>query len=312
MDALTSRLSTRFLVVTVVPNVLLLGYLGFLFAAGAPTRSPSMARALRLLDGLTLRQMLVLILGTLVVSLATHPLQTPLVQFVEGYWGGLPFGRMAAEIFTERFRDELRWTQNEIKRAQATISSDSAMEQSFIEAQIRQYWLPPEEQYLLPTALGNTLWRGERRAGGRYGLELDFAMPRLMPLLSPPSLAELRDRRNQLDAAVRLSMAAGFATVAGIALLIWHGAWLILPVVTYLLCWAAYRSAVAAARGFSVSLAAAVDLHHLQLFEALHLEQPTNLEDEYDLNTTLSIMFRDGLPPEDRSELRYIFRKQDE
>jgi hypothetical protein len=136
-------------------------------------------------------------------------------------------------------------------------------------------------------------------------------MPRITPLLSAASLAELRDRRTQLDAAVRLSVVTGLATAAGVGLLVWHGAWLFLPLVTYLLCWASYRAAVAAARGFSVSLAAAIDLHHLQLFDALHLERPTNLEEEYDLNTTLSIMFRDGLPPGDRSDLSYIPPKED-
>jgi hypothetical protein len=297
VDALTSRLSTRFLVVTVVPNILFIGYIGFLLAAGAPAHSPSLARATKVLDGLTIRQIVVLLLGTLIISFATHPLQTPLVQFVEGYWRGLPFGRVATDLFTERFRDELCSAEKEMKRPRDA--------KSFTEARRRKYWLPPKE-YLLPTALGNTLWQGENRAGERYGLELDVAMPRLIPLLSDSSIAELRDRRNQLDVAVRLSVVAGLATAIGVGLLLWHASWLFLPLVTSLLCWASYRAAVAAARGFSVSLAAAIDLHHLQLFDALQLERPANLKDEYDLNTTLVIMFRDGLIREDRSELNYI------
>lgn len=123
-------------------------------------------------------------------------------------------------------------------------------------------------------------------------MELDVALSRLTPLLSPSSLDELRDRRNQLDAAVRLCIAAGLATAVGVGLLLWHGPWLFLALVTYLLCWACYRAAVAAARGFCDSLAAAIDLHHLNLFDALQLERPANLAKEIELNKTLMMMFR--------------------
>jgi hypothetical protein len=286
VDALASRLGTRFLVVTVIPNILLFGYLGFLLAAGSPDHSPSLSRALKVIDGLTIRQVILIALGLLVISVATHPLQTPLIQLLEGYWRGLPFGSAASDHFTERLRHEEGWA-------------------------VDPYWLPPREEDLLPTDLGNTLRAGESRAGDRYGLELDVAMPRLTPLLSAASLAEIRDRRNQLDAAARLCVAAGLATLGGLCLLLWHESWLYLPVATYLLCWACYRAAVAASRGFSASLAAAIDLHHLQLFDALQLERPANLEDEYELNTKLGFLFRDGLPDQDMSELRYLAPKAD-
>jgi hypothetical protein len=304
MDALASRLGTRFLVVTVAPIIMLIGYLGFLLAAGAPTHNPSLARALKTLDKLTIRQGIVLVIAVLVISVALHPLQTPLIRMMEGYWHELPFGKVAAQRFITRFRDDLRLS-NEAKGTRASRSRDPAVAQALKAAVQRGYWLPAHEADLLPTALGNTLRAGERRAGDRYGLEMQFALSRLMPLLSAASLADLRDRRNQLDAAARLCVAAGISTVTSLVLLIWHGSWLILPLATYLLCWACYRGAIAAAQGFSTSLAAAVDLHHLELFDAMHLERPKNLEEEYDLNTTLCIMFHDGLRYDDMSELRY-------
>ena len=190
---------------------------------------------------------------------------------------------------------------------------DWAAEQSLIEARYHRYWLPRREVDLLPTALGNTLRTGEVRAGARYGLQIAVAMPRLGPVLSPPSLADIRDRRNQLDAAVRLCIAAGLATVASIGLLLWHGTWLFLALGTYLLCWACYRAAVAAARGFSNSLAAAIDLHHLQLFDALHLKRPADLTEEIQRNETLSRLFRgETLDDEELEYLRYIVPKADD
>lgn len=318
MEALASRLGTRFLVVTVVPNALLIAYVGLLLAAGAPARSPSLARALKVLDGLTIRQVVALLLGLLIISIATHPLQTPLIQLVEGYWWGLPFGSAIAIHATERFRQELTSVRNELQASETeeseeTEQSEWAATRSIAHARNRQYWLPTREYNLLPTALGNTLSTGEIRAGDRYGLETVFAMPRLAPLLSPPSLAELRDRRNQMDAAVRLCAAAAIATVVGIVLLLRYGPWLFLALATYLLCWMCYRAAVAGARGFCNSLAAAVDLHHLRLFDALQLERPPNLEEEFTLNATLAMLFRgDDLDPEAQANLRYIKRQDSE
>ena len=324
MEALASRLGTRFLVVTVVPNALLIAYVGLLLAAGAPARSPSLARALKVLDGLTIRQVIALLLGLLIISIATHPLQTPLIQLVEGYWWGLPFGPAIAIHATERFRQELTSVRHELEaseteeseeteQSEETDQSEWAATRSIAHARNRQYWLPTRHYNLLPTALGNTLSTGEIRAGERYGLETVFAMPRLAPLLSPPSLAELRDRRNQMDAAVRLCVAAAIATVVGIALLLQYGPWLFLTLATYLLCWMCYRAAVAGARGFCNSLAAAVDLHHLRLFDALQLERPANLKEEFTLNATLGMLFRgDDFDPEAQANLRYIKRQDSE
>ena len=200
------------------------------------------------------------------------------------------------------------WAKKELEMAPDIDEPwDWATELAVAEAERRLYWLPAEEQDLLPTELGNTLRTGEIRAGERYGLELDVTMSRLSPLLSPSSLADLSDRRNQLDAAVRLCIAAGLATAVGVGLLLWHGSWLFLALVTYLLCWVCYRAAVAAARGFSTSLAAAIDLHHLKLFDALQLKRPVNLAEELKFNKTLGQLFHgDKLDKKAKSELRYI------
>lgn len=310
MDSLTSRLGTRFLVVTVIPNVLLLGYVSFLLAAGAPTRSPSLTRAMKVLEGLSVREIIAALLVVLIISVATHPLQTPLIRFVEGHWQRLPLGPMAARRLTARLRNELF---HSTATGRDRKSWDSTAEQSAIASQGRRYWLPEDEKDLLPTVLGNTLRVGEHRAGARYGLELEQAWPRLNPLLSDASLADVRDRRNQLDATARLCLVAGLATLVGVGLLLWHESWLFLPFGTYLLCWICYRAAVAAAQGFSNSLAAAVDLHHLQLIDALQLERPADMADEYELNTTvLNFLFLDELPEEEMREVRYRTPRPDD
>jgi len=307
MEALTGRLSTRFLIVTVVPNILLVGYVGFLIAAGAPARSPSPTRALAVLDKLTAVQVIALLVGLLILSVATYPLQTPLIQLIEGYWQALPFGSAIADRCTDRFRLELRWVNQELEREGSEDEWDWAARQAYAHAVYRENWLPALEEDLLPTTLGNTLATGEIRACRRYKLETDVTLPRLAPLLSPASLAELRERRNQLDAVVRLCVVSGLATAISLGLLLRFGPWLFLTLATYVLCWACYRAAIAAARGFCIHLAAAVDLHHLQLYDALHLERPADMAAELKRNVILTDLFRGEVLDKDQlTELRYL------
>lgn len=313
MEALSNRLGTRFLVVTVVPNILIIAYVAFLIAAGAPGRSPSLTRAIMVLGRLTTIQIVAMLLGLLILSIATHPLQTPLIQLVEGYWWSLPLGSAIMDRCTDRFREEWDWAQNELERIQKTKKWDWASEHFLTEVQHRLYWLPERPVKLLPTCLGNTLRTGEVRAGERYGLALDVALPRLAPMLSPPVAAELSDRRNQLDAAVRLCVMAGLATAVSVGLLLWHGPWLFLALGTYLLCWACYQAAVAAAKGFSNSLAAAIDTHHLQLFDAMQLKRPADLTEELCRNVTLDRMFRgETLDDEENQDWRYVLPEADQ
>jgi hypothetical protein len=312
MGAFANRLGTRFLVVTVVPNVLLIGYISFLVAAGAPAHSPSLMRALTILDDLTANRIVAVVLAVLIISVAIHPLQIPLIQLLEGYWWGMPWGARLADHATQRFRGELARVNEELDKAADLSEQDWATKNSARQAQFRKDWLPEYEEDLRPTALGNTLWTGETTAGKRYGLDLNLALPRIIPLMSSSILAELSDRRNQLDAAVRLCVVAGVAVAVSIGLLAWHGPWLFLALGPYMLSWASYRAAVAAARGFSITLATAIDLYHLELFDALSLERPANITEEISRNITLTKLFRgDYLTPVDKGVLVYISSKPD-
>jgi hypothetical protein len=306
MGALSGRLGTRFLVVTVLPNALLLGYMGLLLAAGAPTRSPSPSRAITVLNHLSGHEIVAVILGLLVFSVATYPLQTPLIQLLEGYWGGLPFGQKLANRATERFQKEWDEARRTLEETGPKPHWDLDAKNAGRHAQFRADLLPLDRGDLLPTALGNALRRGEGEAGERYGLDPRLAVPRLTPLLAPGVLDELSDLRNQLDAAARLCVAAGVATTASVGLLLLHGPWLFLALAMYLLTWACYRSSIAAARRFSLSLAAAVDLYHLKLYDALSLERPADLEQERRRNDALSRLFSGQLEDDELTGFRFL------
>ena len=307
MDGFTSRFGTRFFVVTLLPNIFLIGYVGFLVATGAPERSPSISRALTVLDHLTAYSITAMVLAVIIVSIAVHPLQLPLTQLIEGYWWTLPFGKNFADYATRRFRSERARVHSYLDDLPDPVYRDWETRNFSSQAQLRRDWLPESDEDLRPTDLGNVLWRGETTAGIRYGLDLNIALPRIIPFISDGLLAELRDRRNQLDAAVRLCVMAALATVASVGLLIRFGPWLFVAVATYLLSWASYRAAVAAARGFSIILATVVDLNHLKLYDALSLERPADLGEEISRNAVLMNLFRGNyLSPATKSTLRYV------
>ena len=85
-----------------------------------------------------------------------------------------------------------------------------------------------------------------------------------------------------------------------LGLLATHAWWLLLPASLVVLSRVAYRSAAAAAAGYSVLINAAVDLHRFDLLRALHLGLPANLDAERQLWGVLSafLMGSPGtLPP---------------
>jgi hypothetical protein len=304
MDGLTSRIGNRFLMVTLFPNALLAGFVAFLLAAGAPDRRPSFSQAVAALNNGSFRDVVTLSIVIVIGSLALHPLQYPLIQIVEGYWHSLPFGAVAAQSSINRRTQE--W---DYLRATAKRNPDESSEsyQAVIAAQHKLIWLPRRKEHLLPTTLGNVLRVGEARAAERYNLDIVLTLPRIFPLMSPEMRGQLNDRRNQLDASVRVSVVSLCATVISIVLLFQFDVWLFVPVGCYAVAWASYRASVAAAQGYCSDLAAAVDLYHLDMRDALHLERPANLLDELARNTLLSAALRGAdLAEDEAEEIRYL------
>lgn len=264
------RLGARLILVTVVPNVFVVGALGFLLAAGAPGRRPSWATARVTIDSMSLRDALLLTAGLVVVSLATHPLMLPLIQIVEGYWLSLPRG--------EKWEDWGRRRYRRFWHLVETIAKDTEEpENRRTEARRRMRWLPPQPDKVRATELGNVLYAGEVRAGDRYQLRTDVAWPRLRRVIPEETRAAVNDARNQLDASVRFCVLGLLATAVSLPMLIRYDVWLLFSLGLYLFAWGSYRAAVAAAKRFSQELAVAFDLHHLHLWDALSLKRPLHL-----------------------------------
>jgi hypothetical protein len=151
---------------------------------------------------------------------------------------------------------------------------------------------------LLPTRLGNTLRAAEDEAGQRYGLATVTMWPRLYPYLTERFAQVVDDARNQLDLTVRLCAVLALASLISAVLLVAHGPWLVVPAVTGLLAWVAYRAAVRSAANYGETLQQAFDLHRFDMLRGLHYPLPTNPVEEWAFNQRLSQFFAQGPDPE--------------
>lgn len=305
MDVILGRASSRLLFVTVLPTVLLVMVVGCLLAAGAPKSSPSYEVALDAFHRMSLRDMVGLAVLVAVLSVALHPLQTPLIQLLEGYWLRLPMGEEIYVLGVERHRKA--WAEDRAVMREYSRDHQSVPYRAVSAARFASDWRPRNPQHLLPTTLGNTLRAGEERAASRYGMQTHIVVPRLMPLLDEQHRERLADGRNQLDAAARLCVVSLICVPVSLLLLLPTVSWLYIPLVFFFLAWGAYQSAVSAARTYCNNLAAAVDLHHLQLWRALALAVPTDLGDEQLRAKMLSrFLSGEGVPPDDARQMKWI------
>jgi hypothetical protein len=278
-EILAGRASSRFLFVTLMPNALLAIVVGTLLAAGAPSQSPSLSQARDVLGALSIADAIGIASLLIIAAVALHPIQYPLIQLLEGYWHPLPWGPILSEAAARRYERKYFALRAAERQADPSTRTGFAMASA---ATAGLLWLPDDEVKLLPTSLGNTLRAGEERAGARYGLDISLVIPRLVPLIAPDIRERLADRRNQLDAAARLCVANLVAVVVSVGLLLPTGDWLYVPLLLFAVAWACYRASVAAAQGYCVEMAAAVDLYHRQLWHALALQPPLNLKQERD------------------------------
>jgi hypothetical protein len=296
--------------VSMVPSLLLATWLWGLWATGALSGVPTMANVTARLSHLNIAASGAAFLAVLAIALVTHPLQFPLVQLLEGYWGRAPatralrvwrtsahvrrlneakklaaqLGRQLEEMDDDDVADALKGD-DEVARRQLL---DTVVAHEAATRVVSRY--PQETLNTMPTALGNVLRRHELLAGGSSNLPVLVFATHIGMAAKDGHNAYLQDRRDDLDLAVRISASAGVATAAT-ALVMWpHGLWLLWALAPYGAAWMAYRGAVAVAAPYGAALGAWVDLTRPQLYEALRMRPPTTAQQERDQNRELEDM----------------------
>ena len=285
---------SRFSLVSYLPTYAAALFLALLVAAQGPSGHFDFALALHRLSGLDAAGALFLAVAVLVVAVAAHPLQLPLIRLAEGYWprwaGGL--SRLAIRAQRRAFR---RLTD----RAQVTAAEPSPEEANaaLVAAWELSLRFPPEESALLPTALGNVLRATEWSAGAAYGADTVAWWPRLYPVLGGRMREIVDDRRTQLDVACRLSASAAVSGVVSIGILAGDGWWLMVALVPLALAAVAYRAGIAAALAYGEAVRSAFDLHRFDALAALHLPLPSDPDAEAVFNRRLSRFWMQNVPP---------------
>ncbi|KJK42825.1 hypothetical protein UK23_35510 [Lentzea aerocolonigenes] len=259
-------------------------------------------------------------LGGLALALTLNPLQFPLIQFFEGYWGNSGIGAKIATMRILRHRRrvftlEKAESSSQLTLAQAdpqardleTVSPD-LVRAAFVTAESqRALGAYPDLREILPTRLGNVLRRYERSAGRSYGINPIIAVPRLAMVATDREIAYLQNQRVQLELALRTSLMGLLATVLTVAVMTRHGMWLLLALVPYSVAYLSYRGAVALAHEYGTSVMVLIDLSRLELYRRMGLKQPESTEHEREMNTALMKIFTSdddvSLPYEEPSDL---------
>jgi hypothetical protein len=183
----------------------------------------------------------------------------------------------------------------------ADVGSDPTADDATVQraglagAELRRRF-PLPDHLIRATALGNALRAMEDMAGREYGLDAVVAWPRLYPLLGVQMKTVVDDRRDGLDLAVRLAVTGVVTAVLSLILLWRAGPWRALALVPLTLAIVAYRGAVLSAIAYGEAVRASIDIHRFGIFEALHLPQPANPEEERRTNRRICDLWRQGLP----------------
>ncbi|GLY51212.1 hypothetical protein [Lentzea sp. NBRC 102530] len=243
-------------------------------------------------------------LFALALALALNPLQFPLIQLFEGYWGTSALGIALATLRTAHHRRRLFALKQSKQEANSRLEASGrhmlerrTAGSHLIRAAIvanetsREASSYPEARDILPTRLGNVLRRYERLAGRSYLIDPLAAVPRLAMVGSEQEVAYVQNQRVQLELALRTSLMAFLGTAVTLVVMSRHGFWLLLALVPYSVAYLAYRGAVALAHEYGTSLAVLVDLSRFELYRRMGLKQPGSTEEERQMNATLMKIF---------------------
>ena len=326
-----------FTVISMVPSLLFVLYVYGLFAAGAWSGPFEPGKALHAAEGLGIGGIVALLIAALLISLALHPFQFGMTQFLEGYWGTSYIGLDLAELRIMHHRSKARYLNKRAKKADDAwenavesarkergdvVASWDPQEHSnnllyldfkpgdtmlpgYLRAQAlhaarRRY--PEAGHRTMPTRLGNVLRQYEDKVGRQYGLDILQIAPHLNLVAVQEHRDYVNDCRKGLDLGVRLCVLSALAAVVSVALLASDGAWLLLALAPYCVSYLAYRGAISSAEAYGAALSILVDLNRFALYDQLHLPPPPDTLVEQNRNAQLMNLLS-GEPP---YFLRYI------
>jgi hypothetical protein len=214
----------------------------------------------------------------IILSYMLYAFNGPLIQLVEGHVGG---HHSVLRFWTEAQK------QKHLERFQK-LTVDKARYLSRVEGKDATWrldiYFPDESQYMLPTALGNTIAAFERYPQTRYGIDAKAMWPRLVPILQKNNYIELVAQHKAIFDFLLNMM--GVMLVCGIELTYLSfylnrlGDAFISVIVTCCLVKLLYTGAINGAMLWGLSVRVAFDLYRGELWKLLRLKPVSNYQQE--------------------------------
>lgn len=326
-----AKIGRYFNIVSVVPSLIFVIYVAGLLKAGAWEGSFSPARAGAAIGTPDAASIAVLVTLAIGLGIVLHPLQFPITQVLEGYWGTTAVANGLMEARIRHYRTTaLRLIDKAEEHEAALTSTALATQRTEVAESMRRLsgpklWAavqqiantaagdtllphivrqdsarralgayPSSVRRIRPTRLGNALRSYEDLAGVQYSLKPIPIATHLSLVAEPDHVAYQADARQQMDLSVRVCFLAVLATGVTSVLLASHGAWVLLALGPYLVAYLAYRGAVSASHAYGTAVATVLDLNRFRLYEHLHLPLPDTLQSEQEQNQALLEVLRGG------------------
>jgi len=288
----------RFYLISYLPTYAAALFLLLLVWAGAPVWHGRPGRRIRFTNAwatashLSLTELLMVALAIALLAVILHPLQLALVNMAQGSWPAC-LGAARARQWQKNHRDRLA---RAARLPQGTDLTSEAIQRAGTAGYELRRRFPAPDHLLQPTRLGNVLAAMQDSAGRAYGLDAVTAWPRLYPVLGEQYRTLVDDRRNTLDASVRLAATMAVTALASLVLLLGSACWTMLALAPLGVAVLAYNAAVQAALAYAETVHVAFDLHRADLLTALRMELPGQQDAERSLNEQWCDHWRQGIP----------------
>jgi hypothetical protein len=288
----------RFYLVGYLPAYAATLFLLVLVWAGAPGWASRSGKRLRFTDAwatashLSLGEVVMVALAVVLLAVVLQPLQLAMVQVAEGSWPAWLAARWACRRQMSR---KERLEQAQRLPARPELTEEAVQRAGEAGYQLRRRY-PVPAHLIRPTALGTILAAMTDQAGRTYGLDAAIAWPRLYPVLGEQVKSLIDDRRDTLDAAIRMTATMAVTAIAALALLLRSGWWILLVLIPLAIAALAYNGGVQAALAYSEAVHVAFDLHRADLLTALRMAPPRRQETERTLNEQWCDLWRQGIP----------------
>jgi hypothetical protein len=198
-------------------------------------------------------------------------LKSPLLRFMEGYWAW-PLAWLREKRII-KIKNDLVEKRIQLAKLAALeeMTGDQEREYAILEAKSNRH--PEENEFILPTQVGNLIRASEQYSNRIYGLEIVTIFPRLWLVLSEGVQGEIAETRLHLDNQVKI-------VLFGTALLGWSflSLWTI-PLAVVIVIWG-YQRTLNASEVYGLMIKAAFDLYRFDLFTKLHFKLPKKASEE--------------------------------